>query len=186
MNTEQTTPYYASIGRRFVAVLLDALILVIPAAMANHVIPVAGGILITFFYAPVLESSEVRATIGKHLMGIQVCDLAGRRISFRAAVIRYFMKIVSSVFLFLGHVVAFFTERKQALHDLVAETIVVYGRSEKSIFDAWMDQCKSIFGSQQVREASRLSELERLQALRERGALSEEEFQKEKKRVMGE
>lgn len=180
----------ASLGRRALAALLDTLILAIPCAIAAHLLPVVGGFLVVFLYAPVLEASEVRATLGKHLMGIQVADIQGRRISFRAALIRNILKLVSSVLFMAGHVVALFTARRQTLHDLLAETVVVYGRSERSIADAWMETMKSLVGSvgplttgSASADAS-LSALERLQALRERGALSEEEFQAAKKKVL--
>ncbi|MCM2322825.1 MAG: RDD family protein [Oligoflexia bacterium] len=182
-----TSASYASISRRLLAMLLDALILVIPVAIASQLVPVLGGILIAFLYAPVLESSEARATIGKHLMGIQVADIAGERISFRAACIRYFLKIVSSVLLFIGHALALFTQRRQALHDLAAETIVVYGRLELSLFDAWLAQFKAIVGSRDsgVSKIDTLGELERLAALRDKGALTDAEFEAAKKRLLG-
>jgi uncharacterized RDD family membrane protein YckC len=136
---------YASIGRRFAALLLDGLIMLVPAAVAHIMIPVAGGILIFLCYAPILESSELKATIGKHLMGIQVVSMSNRKIKFRVALIRNVFKIVSASLLFLGHIMAFFTKHRQALHDLVAETVVVYGRSNKPIVDAWLDSARAIW-----------------------------------------
>lgn len=178
----------ASIGRRLGAMILDGVIVGVLSMILGHAIPVIGSLLVMAAYAPVLESSEVRATIGKHLMGIQVADLSGGRISFRTGLIRYVMKFVSSVLLFAGYFVAFFTEKKQTLHDLVAETVVVYGRSERPLVDAWLDQLKAIFRSDGGKGdvARNLAELERLQALRERGALTEEEFQAQKRKLMGE
>lgn len=183
----------ASLGRRVVALFLDGLIFAIPCAIANHLIPVLGGLIAWFFYAPVFESSQLRATLGKHLMGIQVVDLSGRRISLRAAVIRNFLKIVSSALLFLGFVVALFTKRKQTLHDMLADTIVIYGRSEMSIPDAWVESTREVFSAgsavinEQMRPAneSMVTQLERLQSLREKGAISEDEFQKAKAKILG-
>jgi len=183
-NQITTQPNVASIGRRFMAMLLDTLLIAIPATIANHIIPVLGGLLIVFLYAPVLESSEVRATLGKYWMGIQVCDLQGERISFRAACIRYFTKLVSAVFIFLGHAVALFTPKKQAVHDLLADTLVVYGRLEKSLFDSWLDQLKRIFGSEETNARDRLAELEKLQSLRDKGTLTQEEFDQEKQKLL--
>lgn len=175
---------YSSISRRIGAVCLDALIMLLPAIFFNHLIPVAGGFIAAILYAPVFESSRIQATLGKQLMGIQVADLSGNRISFKTALIRFFMKFVSSAILFIGHLFAFFTERKQALHDLVADTVVIYGRSERSIFDAWVDQVKSIFGSHSVSDSSQADEIERLQDLKDKGVLTEEEFRKAKSRVL--
>lgn len=187
MGTPLTVESYSSFGRRLAAAILDGLILMIPMALVSRMIPMVGWLVVYFFYAPILESSEIRATLGKHLMGIQVCDLQGRRISLRAAIIRNLLKLISSALLFVGHVFALFTERRQALHDLFADTLVVYGRSERSIADAWTASLRELFGPGQSTHYSAqvVEELERLQALRERGALTEEEFQAQKKRVLG-
>jgi uncharacterized RDD family membrane protein YckC len=200
------THIYASISRRFAALLLDGLILTIPAAVGAHLIPVVGGIVVWFFYAPLMEASALRATLGKHLMGIQVCDELGRRISLRAAVIRNLLKAVSSVLLFLGFIVALFSNRKQTLHDMVADTFVVYGRSDAPVVDTWVASVKELFnagdsnngasgipnGAPSLSDvgpngqaASTVAELERLQALREKGALTEEEFQLAKRKILG-
>lgn len=175
---------YASISRRFGAVFLDFLILLLPGLVLGSILPFVGGLLIWFFYAPFLESSVVRATIGKKLMGIQVTDLSGGRLSFRAAMIRSLMKLISSVLFFLPHLLALFTERRQALHDLVAESVVVYGRAEVPVVDAWTEMVKEVFRSSPQPEAGRLSELERLQSLFERGALNKEEFDREKEKIL--
>jgi len=183
--------HYASIGRRFGAVFLDALILIIPAALLGSVVPLAGGLLAWFLYAPFLESSVIKATIGKKLMGIQVVDLHGGRISFRAAMMRALTKLISSALCCIPYLTALFTERSQAVHDMVAETVVVYGRTEISSVDAWVDMLREVFrGGALPHDSSpttdaRLSSLERLQALFEKGALSKEEFEKEKQKLLG-
>jgi uncharacterized RDD family membrane protein YckC len=58
-------------------------------------------------------------------LGIRVTDLDGGRISFGRATGRYFGKILSGLILGIGFLMAAFTERKQALHDLLAGTLVV-------------------------------------------------------------
>lgn len=183
------TQSYASITRRFVAVLLDGLILIIPCAIMGSAIPVIGGAIVWFFYGPILEASPLRATIGKHLMGIQVSDLQGHRLSLQASTIRNVLKLVSGALLLLGFILAFFTKRKQALHDILAETIVVYGRSEEAVADAWVSTVKSTFKSAQevakpLMPQSKLDQLERLQKLRDQGTLTEEEFQTQKNRIL--
>lgn len=180
---------YASISRRFGAVFLDFLILIIPGLVIGSILPVVGGLVLWFLYAPFLESSVVRATIGKKLMGIQVSDINGGRISFRAAMIRSLMKLISSCLMFIPHLLAFFTDRRQALHDMVAETVVVYGRAEVPIVDAWSETAREVFdfsgmASPAKGESSKLSDLERLQSLYEKGALSKEEFEGEKGKIL--
>jgi uncharacterized RDD family membrane protein YckC len=182
---------YASIGRRFVAMLLDGGMAGLVAFLLNAAVPVGGALLVLVLYAPIFESSELRATLGKYWMGVQVVDLSGGRITFRAALIRTFMRLVSGMLLFAGHLLAFFTERRQALHDLVSDTVVIYGRSERAPVDAWVDQLKAVFrgvtmSSPEPAGSARLVELERLHALRVQGALTEEEFQREKARLLAE
>jgi uncharacterized RDD family membrane protein YckC len=182
---------YASLGRRILALILDSLILCIPLAIGAHVIPVLGAAIVWFFYAPILESSEIRATLGKHLCGIQVTDLSGRRLSFRASLIRNLLKVVSGILLCIGFFFALFSHKKQALHDMLADSIVVYGRNDSSILDSWTTNVKSVFhsdsgnvGPAPLKQDSRLSELERLQILREKGTLTEEEFQDAKRKIL--
>jgi uncharacterized RDD family membrane protein YckC len=158
----------------------------VPAVVIGSVLPLIGGILVWFFYAPVLESSAIRATIGKYLLGIQVSDLAGHRLSLKAATIRNLLKIISTVLLFIGFFVAMFTRRRQSVHDLIADSVVVYGRSEVAVADAWVDSAKSVFGATgiSVGRAPSIAELERLAALREKGALNEEEYQAAKAKIL--
>ena len=74
-----------------------------------------------------MESSAKQATVGKMALGIIVTDLDGRRIGFGRATGRYFAKILSALTLGIGFLMAGFTERKQALHDMVASCLVVKG-----------------------------------------------------------
>ncbi len=78
-----------------------------------------------WLYFAVMESSEKQATIGKMVLGIIVVDLEGKKISFARATGRFLAKFLSNVTLLLGYIVAGFTYRKQALHDLIADTLVV-------------------------------------------------------------
>ena len=71
------------------------------------------------------ESSVYQATLGKMMLGLRVTDLHGKRISIGRAVGRYFAKILSAVILCIGFIMAAFTQKKQALHDLIAGTLVV-------------------------------------------------------------
>jgi len=84
------------------------------------------GVLAQWLYFAYLESGEKQATWGKQAMNIYVTDLAGNRISFGRASGRFFGKIVSGLIpLFIGYIMAGFTERKQALHDMIASTLVL-------------------------------------------------------------
>ena len=76
-------------------------------------------------YFTFFESSKLQATPGKMLIGIIVTDLQGQRISFLRALGRNLGKVLSHMLLNIGFIMAGFTARRQALHDLLAETLVV-------------------------------------------------------------
>ena len=80
---------------------------------------------VAWVYWAVLESSPWRATLGKKLFGIEVTDLHGRRISFARATGRHFAKNLSLLMLGIGFLMAGFTERRQAFHDILASCLVV-------------------------------------------------------------
>ena len=101
-NPEDVFPLFASLGR----VALAALVL--------H-----------WLYYALLESSAWQATLGKKALGLQVTDLANHRITFARATGRYFSKIISDFTLLIGYIMAGFTAKKQALHDIIAGTLVI-------------------------------------------------------------
>jgi uncharacterized RDD family membrane protein YckC len=78
-----------------------------------------------WLYFAGLESSPWQATVGKRVIGVIVTDGKGRRIGFGRATGRYFGKIVSAIPVFAGFWMVPMMERKQALHDLMAGTLVV-------------------------------------------------------------
>ena len=97
--------------------------------------PVFAGFIGVFFlvavvggwlYHALLESSEWQATTGKKVLGLSVTDLGGARISFGRASGRHFAKIISGVIPFgIGYIIAGFTEKKQAIHDMLASCLVL-------------------------------------------------------------
>lgn len=58
-------------------------------------------------------------------LGFKTTDMNGNRISFGKATDRYFGKFRSGITLYIGFIVAGFTEKKQALHDIMAGYLVV-------------------------------------------------------------
>lgn len=80
---------------------------------------------IEWLYYALLESSSWQATLGKKALGLEVTDLQGHRISFGRATGRFFGKIISAIILWIGFIMAGFTEKKQALHDILAGCLVI-------------------------------------------------------------
>lgn len=78
-----------------------------------------------WLYHAFMESSKHQGTIGKVALGIVVVDMEGNRISFAKATGRHFAKIISSIPIYIGFIMAAFTEKKQTLHDIMATCLVV-------------------------------------------------------------
>jgi len=83
-------------------------------------------LLITWLYYALLQSGPRQATVGKMALNIIVIDVNGNRMTFPRASLRYFSKIISSFIMFIGYIMAAFTQKKQALHDIIANTYVVF------------------------------------------------------------
>jgi uncharacterized RDD family membrane protein YckC len=97
-----------------------------PAAMLGIILillPVT--VVITWLYFAWMESSQRQATLGKMALGLFVTDMQGRRISFARATGRFFAKFITGLTFFIGYIMAGFTERKQALHDMIAGCLVL-------------------------------------------------------------
>ncbi|HTY39211.1 MAG TPA: RDD family protein [Bacteroidota bacterium] len=148
---------YAGFWRRFVAHLIDQLIIgfvsfvlflpalalfgigvgtgvmeegfsamgFIVALIAAYLTAILAIIILDWLYYAIMESSVKQATLGKLALGIIVTDLSGNRISFGKASGRFFGKIISGLILSIGYIMAGFTERKQALHDIMAGCLVI-------------------------------------------------------------
>jgi uncharacterized RDD family membrane protein YckC len=97
------------------------------AAIVSIAFTFAGlALLITWLYHAYFESSNWQATPGKRVLSIYVTDLSGQQISFLHATGRNFAKIITGLIpLGLGYIMAGFTERRQALHDMIASTLVM-------------------------------------------------------------
>jgi uncharacterized RDD family membrane protein YckC len=83
-------------------------------------------LLWTWLYHALMESSGWQATVGKRLLGLVVTDMGGQRVSFGRATGRHFAKIITNMVpAFIGYIMAGFTEKKQALHDMLAGCLVL-------------------------------------------------------------
>ncbi len=137
---------YAGFWIRFVAYIIDTFIIStvlillgtiwslqdddsidLAASIASSAIVLWISFFLHWFYFAIMESSESQATLGKKVLGIKVTDEFGQRMSFGRATGRYFSKYISSLILGIGYLMAAFMDRKQALHDKIASTLVIYG-----------------------------------------------------------
>ena len=83
-------------------------------------------IVAAWLYFALMESSAHQGTLGKIVLGLFVTDLQGRRVSFARATGRFFSKIITGLIpFFIGYIMAGFTEKRQALHDMIAGCLVL-------------------------------------------------------------
>ena len=100
------------------------------SSLALLVLSYGVGFLVPLFYFAWMHSSAGQASLGKMAVGIKVCRGSGERISFVRAFARYAAYFATVVFSFgLGGLVSALTtglsERRQALHDMICDTLVV-------------------------------------------------------------
>jgi uncharacterized RDD family membrane protein YckC len=146
MKMELLNIEYAGFWRRFLAGFLDfiflyvigfisgcflgaALMLAMGTVSAEPVITVIApfvGLLINWLYFTLFESSCWQATPGKRILRLFVTDMGFQRITFARANGRYWGKAISIMSFYIGFIMAGFTSRKQALHDIMAKTLVMY------------------------------------------------------------
>ena len=99
----------------FPAGFVILLLVLFPAAIA-----------VTWLYYAKMESSPSQGTLGKIALGLIVTDTEGRRITFGRASGRFFAKMITGMIpLAIGYIMAGFTEKKQALHDMIATCLVL-------------------------------------------------------------
>ncbi|HEY9600813.1 MAG TPA: RDD family protein [Allocoleopsis sp.] len=147
--SQPPTVEYADFWLRLIASWIDGVILSIPwlvtvfacmwlfydPARDEEATPIFYGIafvvanfvffLPSWLYYAIMESSPTRATVGKMVLGIVVTNLDGNKISFVQATGRHFAKIISTILLYRGYIMAAFTDKKQTLHDIMAGCLVV-------------------------------------------------------------
>lgn len=86
-----------------------------------------------WIYWSALESSSWQATLGKKALGLYVTDIAGARLTFGRATGRFFAgrgiaSIVPSIgglYFIISCILAGITDKKQALHDIIAGCLVL-------------------------------------------------------------
>lgn len=83
------------------------------------------GTLVSWAYY-ILMTNAQQATVGKILLGLHVESVDGRRLTLKEVIIRETIgKFLSGLTLFFGALMAGFTDKKQALHDKMARSVVI-------------------------------------------------------------
>ena len=120
-----------------------------------------------WLYNTLFECSSMQGTLGKALLGIKVTDSRGDRLGFLKASLRCLCKVVVSPLSIVGLFMPLFTKKRQALHDILAGTVVVQGAYTK------VDTTKDL-------------EVELLKVLNEGHIKTYDEFLERKKQLAGE
>jgi uncharacterized RDD family membrane protein YckC len=151
--------FYAGFWLRFVAYLIDSVILTVGCgllivilffatgfAAILHNLPanptpgqffasgilfgifwfIAGALCVVWIYYAWMESSSLQGTVGKMALGLLVTDMQCQRVSFARASGRFWAKLITNLIpLWIGYIMAGFTAKKQALHDMIASCLVL-------------------------------------------------------------
>lgn len=137
---------YASAGRRLVAWVIDRLIIgaliaiVFRWNMAHYNydawldihfwdwsigLSAMSQFILLALYNAAMEATRYQGSVGKIALGIKVTDLNGEPLPFSKALLRNLSKFISWAILCIGYAMIVFDERKQGLHDKIADTFVV-------------------------------------------------------------
>ncbi|MFK8104571.1 MAG: RDD family protein [Saprospiraceae bacterium] len=119
---------YASFYERLVAAIIDGLLIGILLKIIAYFLGIFLNNRIIFgvywLYHSISESSIRQASLGKQILRLQVTDTEEKPIGFLKAILRNFIKYPAGVIFFIGHFSIFFSSRKQAFHDFIANTLV--------------------------------------------------------------
>jgi len=85
-------------------------------------------LLLMWIYYAGFESSAWQATPGKKLLRLYVTDVSGRTITFSRATFHNIGRMVCEMTFWVGYIAAAFTEKKQAVHDIIASCVVLRRR----------------------------------------------------------
>lgn len=82
-------------------------------------------LVVNILYHAFMEASKFQGSLGKMALGLIVTDTSGAKLDFVKALVRNLCKIISNFTFTIGYIIAGFTAKKQALHDMIAGTLVV-------------------------------------------------------------
>ena len=127
--TPTDTPY-AGFWIRFAAMVVDMVVVAIPTLIIQSLF---GSLILSYVISCIvpwvyfsLMTYYKAATLGKMLMGIRVVSIDQKRLTLKQVLLREIVgKFVSGLLFVFGYIIVAFTSKKQAVHDMLAKTIVV-------------------------------------------------------------
>jgi uncharacterized RDD family membrane protein YckC len=134
---------YAGLGIRFLAYLLDVLILLLPILFLDKLVfgidnPGTDylakssfmNFLIWGFYYAFTESSDKQATFGKRILNLKVINEKGYALTFKQAYWHFTLQIVSVLPLGFGIWAIATEKKKQGWHDMIIGSYVIVSKPE--------------------------------------------------------
>ena len=119
----------AGFGVRFVAALIDGIVIAIASSLLTRVMPFMKRPILSSIpgalYSILLWVNWQGQTIGKRAMGIKVVRDDGKALDYAEAVVRYLGYIISAIPFGLGFLWVIWDKKKQGWHDKIAKTLVV-------------------------------------------------------------
>ena len=131
----QAQQQYAGVGVRFLAILIDGIIIGVVGGLLSFIFRNAPGLegsivgILAILYFIVLEAIQ-GATLGKMALGLRVVKMDGSPISWTESIVRNLLRIIDGLFVYLvGAILVWTSPLKQRLGDRAAHTIVIRKRS---------------------------------------------------------
>ncbi|MBS2967661.1 RDD family protein [Metabacillus sp. KIGAM252] len=100
-----------------------------PQSITPVILIYAAEYIVALAYFIILPVTSWQGTIGKKLLGLKIVNEHGEKLTIGKSILRYLSFSVSGFVLYIGFIMAGFTSRKQALHDMMVKTYVVKSRT---------------------------------------------------------
>lgn len=128
---------YAGFWVRVAAWFVDALLVGLPLGILSQIfgdtIYTSILVIIVFWGYTFFMVTSYQATLGKMVVGLRIQGSNGEKIGFGRVFMREFIgKILSSLVLSVGYLMVAWTNKKQGLHDKIADTVVIEKDPNKS------------------------------------------------------
>jgi uncharacterized RDD family membrane protein YckC len=136
MKETESKIQYAGFWLRVCSLLIDTIILfgigfgvglmLVELTSPNFVVAISKpiGVIVSWLYFAFMEY-KYGATFGKQALELKVIDINGEFPTFLQATGRHFGRYLSLLILYVGFIMAGFTKKKQALHDILSDCLVV-------------------------------------------------------------
>ena len=122
---------YMGFWIRFVAYIVDGIILFIPSIVLSLAVDAPAstllGIAVGFAYRVGFWTAQ-GATLGQKAVGVKVTTVDGEPIDFGRAFLRFIIHLPSQFIAGIPFLVIAFTPQKRGLHDYIAGTVVIKTR----------------------------------------------------------